>query len=131
MRRTLTMAVAGLALALATACGSLLEGGDVTPVADPAVIPARAADIRGTITKVMPEEGGRPLRVLVEAGDQRDVVSVVPTTAIYRDEAGELRNAMPAELVEGTTLRAWYDGAVKESYPRQADAAAIVIDAAR
>ena len=36
-----------------------------------------------------------------------------------------------ADLVEGTTVSAWADGAIKESYPAQATASAIVLEHGR
>ena len=106
---------------------AVTDSAAVRPVADPPVLPDRTPDIQGTITKVMHAEEDRPLRVLVEAGAQKDVVTILPATAIYRDESGAMRNSSASELAEGTTVRAWYDGAVKESYPRQANAVAVVI----
>ena len=124
-------AVAILSLVLALGCGSR----SVSPVGGAAVdspsLPAGSPDIVGTITKVLPASGDKPLRILVEAGDQKDVVSVMPGTRLLRDDAGTLREAASTELVEGARVSAWYDGAVKESYPRQANAVAIVISGKR
>jgi hypothetical protein len=91
------------------------------------VLPERAPDISGRVTKVMAAHGELPLRLLVEAGAQKDVVTILPATSIYRDEAGAKRNASAGEIGEGAMVTAWYDGAVKESYPRQANAVAIVV----
>lgn len=131
MRLARTVLVAALSLLLLAACGAMLEPGGVTPVADPPVLPERAPDIEGTVTKVMPAQGESALRLLVEAGDQKDVVTIAPATSLYREESGAMRSASAGELVEGVSLRAWYDGAVKESYPRQATAVTVVIGGER
>ncbi|MBI2212899.1 MAG: hypothetical protein HYU52_04570 [Acidobacteria bacterium] len=131
MRLAHFVLISAIAFLLLAACATTGGPEGVTPVADPPVLPERAADIRGTITRIMAANGDEPLRILVEADAAKDVVTISPATVLYRDEAGTMRPVSSAELGEGMTVSAWYDGAVKESYPRQATAVAVVIDGGR
>jgi hypothetical protein len=122
-------ALVALMSLLLPSCGSISDEPVIGPATDPPFLPAGEADIVGTVARVMPESDGRPLRILVEAGDQKDVVSVLDSTRVYREEGTKLRDASPSDLREGLRVKAWYDGAVKESLPRQANAEAVVIAA--
>jgi hypothetical protein len=127
MRSARTIVIVSFALVLFVACVSVPGPAGAAPAALPSDVPAGAPDIQGTVTKVMAAEGGAPLRLLIEAGAQKDVVSVTPDTRVYRDDEGRYRSASAADLKQGALVTAWYDGAVMESYPRQANAVAIVI----
>jgi hypothetical protein len=127
MRSARTTQIVSLAFAVLAACSSVPQPAATTPVGGLSDVPAGVPDIQGTVTKVMAAEGDAPLRLLVEAGAQKDVVSVTPATRVYRDDEGKHRSASAADLKQGTLVTAWYDGAVMESYPRQANAVAIVI----
>lgn len=133
MRYLRIVLLAALALALAASCGSVSDPSDYRPAEDPPFLPERDFDIQGTITKVEPGSGGALVRILVEerpsdaAGSMKDLVTVTPDTRLYREQGERLRNADAGELRKGAVIAAWYDGAVMESYPRQATAVAIVI----
>ncbi|MCM2314976.1 MAG: YobA family protein [Thermoanaerobaculia bacterium] len=133
MRYLRVVLMASLALALAVSCGSVGDPSDHTPTEDPSSLPQRDFDIQGTITKVDPGSGGALVRILVEeqpgdrSGTLKDVVTVTAETRIYREKGEQLLNAGAGELRKGTVVAAWYEGAVMESYPRQATAVAIVI----
>lgn len=97
------------------------------PAAHAPALPEGDPGIRGTIAEVMLPEEEVPLRLMIKSGAQYDIVSITPHTRIYLDDAGVLRDASVADLTKGAMVTAWYDGAVRESFPRQAIARAIVI----
>lgn len=133
MRHLRTALIATLALVFAVSCVSGYGPTNYKPAEDPPFLPERDFDVQGTITKVEPGSGGALVRILVEerpgdeAGSMKDFVTVTPDTRIYREQGERLRTAEAAELRKGAVVAAWYDGAVMESYPRQATAIAIVI----
>ena len=92
-------------------------------------LPDRNHDIRGVITRVL--EGSR---IQVEedpqdnTGSLKDIVEITASTSVHRRAGGALQPATFADLQSGQTVTAWYDGAVRESYPRQAKAVAVVIE---
>jgi hypothetical protein len=62
-----------------------------------------------------------------EAGDNKIVFRVGQGTTIRHETAERQQPAGFSDLVEGTRVEAWAAGAIAESYPAQADGAAIVI----
>lgn len=133
MRHLRTALIATLALVLAVSCSSAYGPTNYKPADDPPFLPERDFDMQGTITQVDPGSGGALVRILVEerpseeAGSMKDFVTVTPDTRIYREQGERLRNADAGDLRKGAVVAAWYDGSVRESYPRQATAVAIVI----
>jgi hypothetical protein len=70
--------------------------------------------------------------VLVEedptaSGDNKISFTVRRSTTLLTESAGSYDPLSFADLVDGATVSAWADGAVAESYPAQATAAAIVV----
>lgn len=124
--------VAGvLAIVLAAACAR--EGDGAGPGASvDAALPAETPDIIGTVTRAEDARGGRV--VLVEqipersAGYPKASVTVAPSTRVLRRDGQRTVPASAAELVVGTTVRAWFTGPVRESFPVQADARLVVIE---
>lgn len=133
MRFLRIVLLAALAVAFAASCVSAGDPADYKPAEDPPFLPDRDFDIEGTITKAVPGDGAASVRILVEEqpsdrpGAMKDVVTVTADTRIYREQGERLRNADAGELRPGAVVAVWYDGAVRESYPRQANAVAIVI----
>jgi hypothetical protein len=130
MHRSVRLALLAALLA-APACGG--GPGDPDPAGSvlAARVPAEGADIIGTITRRR-ENDGR-VSVLVEQDSTRSAgygiawVYVLPQTQILREADGRVVRARASELTVGTPVRAWFTGPVRESYPVQADAAAILI----
>lgn len=62
------------------------------------------------------------------SGDTKVSFAIEEGTALL-DRLGETYEPVSfADLVEGTTVSAWADGAIMESYPAQATASAIVVE---
>ena len=92
-------------------------------------------DIVGVITSVSALRGSEAVAVIVieatpgqESGSAKDAVTIVQSTEITRRVDGKEEPAdSTAIYVTGTRVEAYYKGAIRESYPRQATAARIVI----
>jgi hypothetical protein len=63
----------------------------------------------------------------VASGDSKISFTVRRSTTLLNESAGSYDPLSFADLVDGATVFAWADGAVAESYPAQATAAAIVV----
>ena len=57
----------------------------------------------------------------------KDFVAITAGTQVFLEQGDRMRRASIDDLRRGRIVAAWYDGAVRESYPRQATAVAIVI----
>jgi hypothetical protein len=96
-------------------------------------VPSSAPSIEGRVTAV-DRAGERLGSIRVEAnpsepsGSDKAVVYITQTTEIVR---GDSTRADFAALARGQWVRVWFTGPVRESYPVQADAALVQIDAAR
>jgi len=79
------------------------------------------ADITGVVTSVQANE----IRVEATPAEKRGAKAVVTITGAtsIRDKAGNVIAA--SALREGQTVSVWYNGAVAQSYPLQAEAAEI------
>jgi hypothetical protein len=91
-------------------------------------------DIEGVITAVRPLEDGVQLRIEVEpgpmeetAGDKWELRVPERTPVFLEMEDGSLRRAPVLVLQEGQRAHAWHTGTVRESFPMQADARAILL----
>lgn len=125
---------AGLLLALATlAPGCAREPGSADPGAPAAAaLPPESPDIIGSITRR--DDTGRRLTVLVEQVPERSAgypiasVTVPAQARVLRRQGGRVVTAPASALVAGTPVRMWFTGAVRESYPVQADARVVLIE---
>lgn len=88
-------------------------------------LPEGEPGIRGIITAVQGETVRIEAQPEDSAGSDKAVVRLLPSTRIFR---GQERVGSEAIRV-GQRAGAWFSGPVMESYPVQARAAAIVIDA--
>lgn len=91
--------------------------------------PHTQPDMNGVITEIDQENQA----ILLEQNSKfeegpKDWVEIEKTTKIYfENEQGKLVQAEFAEFVTGQRVKAWYQGAILESYPRQAKAKVIII----
>jgi hypothetical protein len=90
-------------------------------------LPSEPATVVGTITRaqdntVMVEE--QPGQ---DTGGRKIVFSLSPATKIVVRRGQDLHDITAAELSVGSRVEAWADGAIAESYPEQARAAALVV----
>lgn len=117
MKRTTLVLAAVLPLAVLLGLFWGREPG--LPAGDPLLI--------GQITRItgaqvlIEEVPGEP------AGSAKCVLTVTDGTAVLRETGGKLQRAAAAELQVGQRVKGWSSGPVRESYPCQATAAAIVI----
>lgn len=125
------MRTAALALVL-TACSGA-PGDPEPPGSANLQVPAEAASIIGAVTQV--EGGGeRRLRILVRqdstrsAGEPVAWVDVSAGTRLLERRDGRTARADAARLTVGTRVSVWFTGAVRESFPVQADAGTIVVE---
>jgi hypothetical protein len=96
-------------------------------------VPSSTPSIEGRVTAV-DRQGERIGSIRVEAnpaeasGSDKAVVYITPSTEIVH---GDSTRADFAALASGLWVRVWFTGPVRESYPVQADAALVQIDATR
>ena len=89
-------------------------------------------DIRGAISS-RSDGDGPTFSILIEGTIDADTtydkasVRIDEDTAIYRHEGDDLVEAAASDLTSGTTVEAWFEGPVAESYPVQAYARQVVI----
>lgn len=87
--------------------------------------------VRGTITKIIRNDGGKVTGILVEGKEEQDSeydkasVFIGDKTKIYKGSNSELQDT--SVLVEGIRVQVTIEGAVRESYPVQVDAKIIRI----
>jgi hypothetical protein len=126
---------------------------------DAAGIPRRAADVRGVITDVRPgtdtlptprgsasggpvacppdcaPNGPRVQQVLIEeypgqpSVGNKSVVMVLRSARLLRRTATGIESIRFTDFDAGARVEAWYDGPAAVSYPVQASAAVIIVDA--
>jgi hypothetical protein len=133
--------------AFALAALLLAAAGCNRPASNPAasaMVPDRAPNIRGVITRMTAREVAQAARtgaapgapredevgtVQIEApgGGMRDRVVVTAVTRVLRRQEGRLVPADWGDLRVGQPVEAWYTGPVAESDPRQATAGVLVI----
>lgn len=109
---------------LAVACGGCAAAPDAAD--GRAGIPPDAPSLRGVVTA-----HEAPDRIRVEAdpaaasGSDKAVVALVPATRIVHRDG---RAGAVSDLGIGREVSVWFAGPVRESYPVQADAGAVVIE---
>ncbi len=101
------------------------------PTADPR-LPAEAPTIEGQILTSDPAGAGQlhagRIQVSTTDGSNQAVVTIATSTAVWRQGmGGALARASAAELRVGQRVRVWAGGPVRESFPIQFDAKAILI----
>ena len=117
-------AIAAMALLLALAGCAMAPDDDAAAIG--AGIPAGPASIHGQVTR-MPAPGN----LLIEAdpaqtsGSDKAAVQLAAKARVWHRDG---RTATPGDLAVGQTVSAWFTGPVRESYPLQADARAVVIE---
>lgn len=95
-------------------------------------VPQEAASIIGTITEA--DRTGAAPRLLVEQVPTRSAgypiawVFVGGSTRILVRSGGQVTRGSAADLVAGARVQAWFTGGVRESFPVQADAGAILVE---
>lgn len=115
--------LAAMTAAAWLALGCARGGGDVS-------LPARAPDIVGTVTHVN-RSGERTVTIRVEerpadvSGSAKASVRITEDTRVIR--GGSI--VSEREIREGARVSAWFTGPVAESYPVQASAEAVRIEA--
>lgn len=99
-----------------------------------AEMPVQEPDITGIITAVAPGPADGPLGTIRvetvpedEAGTPKASVTINPDTRIHHDTSREDESF--GALREGMQVHVWFTGPVRESYPVQATAARVVINA--
>jgi hypothetical protein len=95
-------------------------------------LPAEAATIEGEVQSTEPVPAGslHVARIKVSNADGTDqaVATVLAGTAIWRQDAkGELTRGAAADLRVGLRVRVWAGGPIRESFPVQFDAKAVLI----
>lgn len=93
-------------------------------------LPSDVPGITGDITSLVPGDG-RPASIFVEGGPQPDgavaqaaVVTITPSTQVFGPDG---KSADPATIVQGATVKVWFEGAVAESFPVQGSARAVQV----
>jgi len=93
-------------------------------------LPDAVPGITGAVTSLEPGDG-RPASILVEGGQQpvgaisdKAQVRIAPGTVCF-DKDGEPTEG--GNILVGTNVNVWFDGAVAESYPVQGTAMAVQI----
>jgi hypothetical protein len=128
--KTRLMRAAALMLGLAAAACS--SPGEPGPGSFSLSVPGEGADIIGDVTQV--EGSGATRSLLVEQVPTRSAgypiarVYVTASTRILARSGGQVTRATAADLTTGTRVHAWFTGAVRESYPVQADAGTVLIE---
>lgn len=131
MKRLALAAVLAL-FASAAACTGGGPGEPDAPGALNAGVPGEAASIIGEVKQVGGNESVRSL--LVEQVATRSAgypiawVYVGPASRILVRSGGRTSRGTTADLVVGARVQAWFTGAVRESYPVQADAATLLVE---
>ena len=119
VRTLLLVVVAAVAVATTIGCAPTL--------------PAETPGITGTVTSLVPGDG-RPASILVEGTSQptgavsdKAQVTIAPSTQVFGPDGAE---AAASTIVQGASVKVWFEGAVAESYPVQGSAKAIQVLAA-
>jgi len=93
-------------------------------------LPAETPGITGTVTSLVPGDD-RPASLLVEGPAQpagavsdKAQVTVAPSTQIFGPDGAE---AAASTIVQGASVKVWFEGPVAESYPVQGTAKAIQV----
>jgi hypothetical protein len=129
--KTRGMLTAALALVLTACTGG--PGDPDAPGSSSLRVPAEAASIIGSVTQVE-GHGARGMRILVQqdstrsAGEPIAWVDVAANARVLERRDGRTARADVATLAVGTRVSVWFTGAVRESFPVQADAGTIVIE---
>lgn len=89
-------------------------------------IPATEPGIRGVIAAEDPSSVRVEANPAEESGSPKAVVRLVPEPAVLYRIGGR---GEPEDLTGGHNIRVWFDGPVMESYPVQATAAVLVMEA--
>ncbi len=120
-------------LAVPIAIIALLAGCRASQAVD---IPSGPPSIRGTITNSTAATGGDRLgSILVEevpsdqSGSAKSSVRVTRETRILVRGTTGLKRGTFADLLTGQIAEAWFTGPVMESYPTQATASVVVVNA--
>lgn len=119
-RTLLLVAVAAVVIATSIGCAPSL----------PAEVPGV---IVGTVTSLVPGDD-RPASILVEEPAppadgviDKAQVTIAPSTQVFGPDGAK---ATASSIVEGATVKVWFEGPVAESYPVQGTAKAIQVLAA-
>jgi hypothetical protein len=121
-----------------TIVGFITDVSPFEPVTEDCVEPDPDADpdapVSSDDTPVCSDPESAPLgTVLVEedpsapSGDNKISFTVDRGTAVLIENAGSYGPLLFDDLVDGMAVSAWADGAIAESYPAQATAAAVVV----
>lgn len=130
MKRLALSAVLAVSLVAPGCTGG--PGDPDTPGALNVSVPGEAASIIGEVMQV--EAGSGATRLLVEQIPTRSAgypiawVSVSSRTRILVRSAGQTSRGSIADLAAGADVQAWFTGAVRESWPVQADAATLLVE---
>ena len=124
--------VALAALLLLPACASEPGSADsATRSAAPLTVPQETPDIIGTVESVT--ESGPNRVVLIRQVPERSAgypsasVTIRAETQVGRRQGESVASARAGDLRQGTKVHAWFTGPVRESFPVQADARAVLI----
>ena len=104
----------------------------VAAACSPSGPPSRAADITGVITSIAPGAGS----ILIEerpqdtSGSAKLSLRVDANTRLWRVTGSHATRVAAGDLGIGMVARAWVDGPIAESYPGQARASDVAVDAA-
>ena len=129
MKRVLKLAAAVFLVVALSACArtELTSDSNSKVTNGTATIPTDAPSIIGVVTAIGP---GRTLRIeerpWEESGSAKAAVRIPEGVAIHDRDSGTPRTF--EDLGQGSTVSAWFDGPVAESYPVQATASALVIE---
>lgn len=102
-----------------------------SPTADPR-LPAEDPYIEGEVISSEPAGGGQlhsgRIQVVATTGGNQAVVTLLAATSVWRrGTGGALTRGSLADLRVGQTVRVWAGGPVRESFPVQLDAKAVLI----
>ena len=93
-------------------------------------LPAEPPGITGTVTSVVPGDD-RPASILVEGPAQpassaadKAQITIAPSTQVFGPDGSK---AAASTIVQGGSVRVWFEGAVAESYPVQGTAKAVQV----
>ncbi len=118
-------------MAVALLLAAVVAGAIACRVAE---APEREPDISGIITAVAPGPADGPLGTIRvetvpedEAGTPKASITINPETQIHRDASRDGQSF--SALSEGVRVHVWFTGPVRESYPVQAAAERVLIDA--
>ena len=136
MVRIVGGAVLMLMSLIVVGCGqsALPPGGAATHAAEQVVLPAEEPGIVGSITNVGMVDGPANVRGLIrieqnpaEETSPKDEVKITDSTRLISQKGQDLHTAAFADLKVGQQVKAWYDGPVAESFPRQATARVVLL----